>query len=161
MTERTYRALFLCTGNSAHSQMAEALTNVLSQGRIQAYSAGSRPSGYVQPLALKLIGDFGYPTARLRSKSWDEFSTPESPAMDFVITVCDNAAGEVCPVWPGQPILTHWGVPDPAQTPDDPTAFKSAWLTLRRRVDLLLALPLEKLDRLAQEQQLRKIAHES
>lgn len=160
MNERRYNALFLCTGNSARSQMAEALLNVLGRGRIRAFSAGSRPSGQVQPLAQSLIAELGYPIERLRSKSWDEFARPEAPRMDFVITVCDNAAGEVCPVWPGQPAIAHWSVPDPARTPDDPHAFMDAWITLRRRIELLLALPLESLDRLAREQQLFNIAQE-
>ena len=158
MTDRTYNALFLCTGNSARSQMAEALLNYMSKGRIRAYSAGSRPAADVQPLAAQLITELGVASEALRTKSWDEFAGPDAPAMDFVITVCDNAAGESCPVWPGHPALAHWGVPDPALTPDDPSAFRNAWLTLRRRIELLLALPLEKLDRLAQEQHLRQIA---
>ena len=160
MNDPRYNALFLCTGNSARSQMAEALLSVLSKGTFHAFSAGSHPAGRVQPLAIKLIGDLGYPTEHLRSKSWDEFVGPNAPQMDFVITVCDNAAGEVCPVWPGQPAFAHWGIPDPALTPDNPEAFKAAWLVLRRRIELLLALPLEKLDRLAREQQLKQIADE-
>jgi arsenate reductase len=160
MSERVYNALFLCTGNSARSQMAEALLNVLGKGRIRAFSAGSAPSGHVQPLAAKLIGELGYPVDQLRSKSWEEFASADAPPMDFVITVCDNAAGEVCPVWPGQPAIAHWGVPDPARSPDDLHAFMDAWVTLRRRIELLLALPLDKLDRLAREQQLRNIATE-
>ncbi len=158
MSEHQYNALFLCTGNSARSQMAEALITLMSKGRIRGYSAGSQPSGTVQPLAAKLIGDAGYPVETLRSKSWDEFARPGAPVMDFVITVCDNAAGEVCPVWPGMPAMAHWGIPDPALTPDDVGAFKDAWLLLRRRIELMLALPLDKLDRLAREQQLRQIA---
>lgn len=157
----TYNALFLCTGNSARSQMAEALLNAMAKGRIRAYSAGSHPTARVQPLAARLIAELGYPTDRLRTKSWDEFTGADAPAMDFVITVCDNAAGETCPVWPGHPAIAHWGVPDPAATPDDPQAFKHAWLTLRRRIELMLALPLDKLDRLAREQHLRQIALES
>ena len=161
MNDRTYNALFLCTGNSARSQMAEALLNHMSKGRIRAYSAGSRPAQEVQPLALQLIEELGLPSEGLRPKSWDEFATDGAPNMDFVITVCDNAAGETCPVWPGHPALAHWGVPDPALTPDDPKAFRTAWLTLRRRIELLLALPLESLDRLAREKHLRQIAQES
>ena len=153
--------LFLCTGNSARSVMAEALLNVLGNGRFRAFSAGSFPSGKVQPLAAELALAFGY-RATLRSKSWDEFAQPGSPAIDLVVTVCDNAAGEVCPVWPGQPVTAHWGVPDPvAAEGDEETrrrAFQTAWLMLRRRIDLLLALPLEKLDRLSTQQQLRAIA---
>lgn len=161
MTERTYNALFLCTGNSARSQMAEALLNAMSKGRIRTYSAGSHPAASIQPLAAQLIGEMGLPTESLRPKSWDEFAGPDAPTMDFVITVCDNAAGESCPVWPGHPALAHWGVPDPARTPDDPKGFKDAWVTLRRRIELLLALPLDKLDHLAREQRLRQIGQES
>ncbi|MFC5576516.1 arsenate reductase ArsC [Lysobacter niabensis] len=160
MNERVYNALFLCTGNSARSQMAEALLNVLGKGRFRAFSAGSMPTGHVQPLAAKLIGELGYPIDQLRSKGWETFASVNAPPMDFVITVCDNAAGEVCPVWPRQPAIAHWGVPDPARFPDDPHAFMDAWVTLRRRIELLLALPLDKLDRLAREQQLRNIATE-
>ena len=158
---RTFNTLFLCTGNSARSQMAEALLNHLGQGRFRAYSAGSHPAAAVQPLAAELIAGLGLPAADLRTKSWDEFDMPGAPVMDFVITVCDNAAGETCPVWPGRPALAHWGVPDPALAPDDPKAFRMAWLTLRRRIELLLALPLESLDRLAREKHLREIAQES
>jgi len=137
--------------------MAEALLNHMAAGRMRAFSAGSRPSGFVQPLALEQIRAVGYPTASLRSKSWDEFAAPNVPQMDIVITVCDNAAGESCPVWPGHPAIAHWGIPDPAEKPEDATAFKDAWLSLRRRIELLLALPIEKLDRLAREQKLRAI----
>ncbi|MFC4527254.1 arsenate reductase ArsC [Dyella halodurans] len=161
MTEAAYNALFLCTGNSARSQMAEALLNAMSKGRIHAYSAGSHPTAHVQPLAAQLIADLGMPTHTLRTKSWDEFAQPGAPVMNFVITVCDDAAGEICPVWPGHPAMAHWGVPDPARTPDDPQAFKNAWQILRRRVELLLALPLGKLDQLALEQQLHKIAQQT
>jgi protein-tyrosine-phosphatase len=160
MADRNYRVLFLCTGNSARSQMAEALLNVLGKGRFQAHSAGSNPSGHVQPLAARLIAELGYPVADLRSKSWDEFAALGAPSIDFVITVCDNAAGEACPVWPGQPVVAHWGVPDPARSPDDMGAFMDAWSTLRRRIELLLALPMDKLDRLAREQQVRGIAQQ-
>ena len=155
-----YNVLFLCTGNSARSVMAEALLNVLGNGRFKAFSAGSFPSGKVQPVAAELAQAFGY-DAPLRSKSWDEFAQPDSPAIDIVITVCDNAAGEVCPIWPGQPVTAHWGVPDPAAIDGTEAerrrAFQSAWMMLRQRVDLLLALPLDKLDRLAMQQQLRAI----
>jgi arsenate reductase (thioredoxin) len=159
MNEPSYNALFLCTGNSARSQMAEALLNVMGKGHFRAYSAGSHPSGMVKSEAVELIADLGYPTGSLRSKSWNEFATPDAPRMDFVITVCDNAAGEVCPVWPGHPAVAHWGVPDPVD--GDPQSFKRAWLTLRRRVELLLSLPMEKLDRLAREQHLNQIAQDT
>lgn len=161
MVEHTYNVLFLCTGNSARSQMAEALLNMLGGGRFRAYSAGSRPTGFVQPLAARLIEELGYPAAELRSKSWDEFSGEDAPKLDLVITVCDNAAGEACPVWPGIPAVAHWSVPDPAREPHDLHAFMDAWVTLRRRIELLASLPLDKLDRLAREQHLRRIATES
>lgn len=157
---RPYNVLFLCTGNSARSVMAEALLNVLGKGRFQAYSAGSFPSGKVQAIAAELAREFGYNEA-LRSKSWDEFARVDSPTIDMVITVCDNAAGELCPIWPGQPVTAHWGVPDPVAVDGNEEerrrAFQSAWLMLRRRIDLLLALPLEKLDRLATRHELRAI----
>jgi arsenate reductase len=155
--------LFLCTGNSARSVMAEALLNVLGQGRFKAYSAGSFPSGKVQPMAARLAEAFGYHEP-LRSKSWDEFSAAGAPQMDFIITVCDNAAGEVCPIWPGQPVTAHWGVPDPVAADGTEEArqraFQSAWMMLRRRVELLLALPVEKLDRMAIQKALRAIGQE-
>jgi arsenate reductase (thioredoxin) len=161
MRTRPCNVLFLCTGNSARSVMAEALLNVLGAGRFHAYSAGSFPSGKVQPIAAELARAFGYDEP-LRSKSWDEFAQADSPPIDLVITVCDNAAGEVCPIWPGQPVTAHWGVPDPASVggseEERRCAFESAWMMLRRRIDLLLALPLDKLDRIATQQELRDIA---
>ena len=161
MPTRPCNVLFLCTGNSARSVMAEALLNVLGAGRFRAYSAGSFPSGKVQPIATELARAFGYDEP-LRSKSWDEFAQADSPPIDLVITVCDNAAGEVCPIWPGQPVTAHWGVPDPASVggseEERRCAFESAWMMLRRRIDLLLALPLDKLDRIATQQELRDIA---
>lgn len=160
MRNQPYNVLFLCTGNSARSVMAEALLNVLGDSRFHAYSAGSFPSGTVQPIAAELAREFGYHEP-LRSKSWDEFAQVDSPAIDIVITVCDNAAGELCPIWPGQPVTAHWGVPDPVAVDgfaeDRRRAFQSAWQMLRRRIDLLLALPLEKLDRLATQHELRAI----
>jgi len=158
MSTQPYNVLFLCTGNSARSVMAEAMLNVLGAGRFRAYSAGSFPSGKVQPIAAELAQAFGY-NEPLRSKSWDEFAQANSPSIDMVITVCDNAAGEVCPIWPGQPVTAHWGVPDPASVggseEERRCAFESAWMMLRRRIDLLLALPL---DRIATQQELRDIA---
>lgn len=163
MTERTYNVLFLCTGNSARSVMAEALLNVLGNGRFHAFSAGSHPSGTVQPMAAELAANLGYDTTRLRSKNWDEFAEPGAPVMDIVITVCDNAAGEACPAWLGGPTTAHWGVEDPVGADGDDDARRRAFLKafsiLRKRVELLLALPLEKLDRLALQQQVRDIGH--
>jgi arsenate reductase len=153
----SHKVLFLCTGNSARSIMAEALATLSSSGRLQGFSAGSHPSGAVQPLAAKLAIEAGYPPAQLRSKNWDEYAEPVAPQMDIVITVCDNAAGELCPIWPGHPVTAHWGVPDPALTPDDPEAFASAWMLLRRRVELLLALPFESMDRAALQSAIRSI----
>lgn len=161
MNRTPYNVLFLCTGNSARSQMAEALLNHMAEGRMRAWSAGSHPAPQVQPLARQLIEELGLPTGTLRPKSWDAFAGPDAPAMDIVITVCDRAAGESCPLWPGHPAIAHWGVPDPATSPDDPQAFRQAWLVLRRRIELLLALPMDKLDRLAREQHLRQIAAQS
>ena len=159
MNTHSYAVLFLCTANSARSQMAEALLNALAKGRMRAFSAGSHPALSVHPLAQRLIAELGSASEDLRTKSWNEFAVAGAPTMDFVITVCDTAAGEVCPVWPGHPVLAHWGMPDPARSPNDaPQAFRDAWLGLRRRVELLLALPLDKLDRLAQENGLREIA---
>ena len=142
--------LFLCTGNSARSILAEAYLNHAGRGRFIAYSAGSHPAGRVNPLALELLREGGLPTTAARSKSWDEFARPGAPKIDFVITVCDSAAAEVCPVWPGHPVKVHWGVPDPAavEGTDEQKrhAFKEALITLSRRIDLFLALPVEKLD---------------
>ena len=163
MTDRTYNVLFLCTGNSARSVMAEALLNVLGHGRFQAYSAGSHPSGQVQPMAVELAAKLGYDTTRLRSKNWDEFAAPGAPVMDMVITVCGNAAGEACPAWLGGPTTAHWGVEDPVGVEGDEDArrraFMKAFSILRKRVELLLALPFDKLDRLAAQQQIRDIGH--
>jgi len=155
--------LFLCTGNSARSVMAEALLNVLGEGRFRAYSAGSHPGGSVQPMAAALARELGY-QGELHSKSWDEFAQPGAPSMNIIITVCDNAAGEVCPVWPGHPVSAHWGVPDPAAVHGHEDtrrrAYMMAWSILRRRVELLLALPLDKLERLAQQEAVRGIGRE-
>jgi arsenate reductase (thioredoxin) len=154
------RVLFLCTGNSARSVMAEALLNVLGAGRFVACSAGSAPTGVVQPLAAELARSFGY-AAPLRSKSWDEFAQPDSPPVDIVITVCDNAAGEVCPIWPGHPLTAHWGVPDPAAVAGSDAqrraAFQHAWDMLRRRIECLLTLPLDHLDAAGAQRELRAI----
>ncbi|WP_062537822.1 arsenate reductase ArsC [Mizugakiibacter sediminis] len=162
ITAPPYHVLFLCTANSARSIMAEALLGVLGGGRFVAHSAGSHPRGRVQPLAAELAVAFGYPAERLRSKAWDEFAGADAPAMDLIITVCDNAAGEVCPVWPGHPAVAHWGVPDPAAVEGDEArrrqAFLEAWSRLRRRVELLVALPDDKLHGLAASEALRRIA---
>jgi arsenate reductase (thioredoxin) len=151
--EKIYNVLFLCTGNSARSILAEALLNRHGGGRFRAFSAGSQPAGRVNPYALALLGDTGFPTDGLRSKNWDEFGTPDAPPLDFVFTVCDNAAAEVCPIWPGQPVTAHWGVPDPAavQGTDElkRKAFRDAFITLERRINLFLSLPIRSLDQLA------------
>jgi arsenate reductase len=161
MNQKILNVLVLCTGNSARSVMGEALFNVLGKGRFVAYSAGSRPSGMIQPMAAELAAELGYDTSKLRSKSWGEFEGPDAPQMDIVITVCDNAAGETCPVWFGAPMTAHWGVDDPAAAEGDEAtrrhAYMKAFAALRRRVELLLALPIEKLDRLVAEQHLRDI----
>jgi arsenate reductase (thioredoxin) len=151
--EKVYNVLFLCTGNSARSILAEALLNRHGAGRFRAFSAGSQPAGRVNPFAIELLRDAGFPTDGLRSKNWDEFGTPDAPALDFVFTVCDNAAAEVCPIWPGQPVTAHWGVPDPAavQGSDElkRKAFRDAFITLERRINLFLSLPIRSLDQLA------------
>ena len=163
MSSRPYRVLFLCTGNSARSILAEALLNSppLGKGRFVAYSAGSHPAGVVQPLALDLLRTMGIAIDGLRSKSWSEFATPDAPAMDFIITVCDAAAGEVCPVWPGRPITAHWGVPDPARATGSDEQRRRAFLAaanqLRRRIELLTALPIEALDTLTLKGKLAEI----
>lgn len=161
MNERVYTILVLCTGNSARSVMGEALLNVLGKGRFRAFSAGSRPSGKVQPMAAELAAAIGYDTSALRSKSWDEFTGPGAPELDLVVTVCDNAAGEACPVWYGAPMTAHWGVEDPAAVEGDEEtrrrAYRKAFTELRRRVELFVALPIEKLDRMVAEQKIREI----
>lgn len=150
MATRTYEALFLCTGNSARSILAEAILNRLGEGRFHAYSAGSHPKGEVHPMALEVLGERGYDTSELRSKSWDEFAKHGAPAFDFVFTVCDDAAAEVCPIWPGQPMTAHWGVVDPAafEGPEDEQRrlFQRAFIELERRIELFIALPIEALD---------------
>lgn len=161
METRPYNVLFICTGNSARSLMAEAVMNQLGGHRFRGFSAGSQPAGQPHPMAIELLQRYHYHTDHLRSKSWDEFAVPGAPEMDFVLTVCDKAAGEVCPVWPGQPISAHWGVDDPVAVtgPEDKRrqAFQDALLVLSRRVALFLALPLDKLDRLALQKELASI----
>jgi arsenate reductase len=158
---RTYNVLFLCTGNSARSIMAEAILNRIGKGKFAAHSAGSHPTGTVNPHALALLKRLNFPADGARSKSWDEFARPGAPELDFVFTVCDNAANEVCPVWPGQPMTAHWGVPDPAQVEgDDATverAFRDAFLTLQRRIELFTNLPVRSLDRLSLTARLNEI----
>ncbi len=156
-----YNVLFLCTGNSARSILAEAILNRRGGPNFTAYSAGSHPSGAVRPEALRQLEMAGLSTEGLRSKSWDEFAAPGAPRMDFVFTVCDNAAREVCPLWPGQPMTAHWGVPDPAAVAGTPEeverAYRAAFSILERRISLLLALPLASLDSLAVKRELDKI----
>ncbi len=153
MQDKIYNVLFICTGNSARSVIAEGLMNDLGQGRFRAFSAGSHPKGVVHPLARKTLAAHRIPTDGMRSKSWDEFARPDAPELHFVITVCDQAAGEVCPAWPGQPMTAHWGLPDPAAVEgDEPArerAFLDTFVTMKRRIQLMLSLPLASLDRMA------------
>lgn len=156
-----FNVLFLCTGNSARSILAEAILNRVGGGRFKAFSAGSHPSGRVNPHALELLQRLGFETANLRSKAWDEFAGPGAPELDFVFTVCDNAAGEVCPVWPGQPMTAHWGMPDPAAVQgtavEIATAFRDTFRGLERRIRMFTALPLASLDRLSLTARIRQI----
>jgi len=161
MSDRVYSVLFLCSGNSARSIFAEAILNELGGGRFRAYSAGSQPAGAVHPLTLDVLKRLGMDTESARSKSWDEFAAPGGPAMDFIFTVCDSAAGEACPSWPGQPMTAHWGVPDPVLVDGSPAerhfAFAETFRVLRRRIELFVNLPLQKIDRLSLRQQLNEI----
>src|SRR5215471_552865 len=156
-----FNTLFLCTGNSARSIIAEAILNKLGAGQFRAYSAGSQPKGKVNPSSLALLSDLGYDTSAFRSKSWSEFAKPGAPALDFVFTVCDNAAGEICPVWPGQPMTAHWGIPDPAEAKGSPAeialAFKDAYRMLHQRIGVFTALPIRSLDRLSLQRRLEEI----
>ena len=156
---KAYNVLFLCTGNSARSILAEAILNKDGPGRFKAFSAGSMPTGSVHPAALTLMAKLGFPTEGYRSKSWDEFAAESVPPLDFVFTVCDNAAGEVCPVWPGQPMTAQWGVEDPAAVEGErqPQAFRNAFYALQRRIGLFLSLPLESIDELSLQTRLREI----
>jgi arsenate reductase len=161
MDNKVFNVLFLCTGNSARSILAEALLNRLGYGRFRAYSAGSHPGGTVNPFAIELLEKSGLPVTDLRSKSWDEFTLPGAPVFDFVFTVCDNAAGEVCPVWPGQPMTAHWGIEDPAavEGSDDVKrkAFHLAYTQLNRRLSIFTCLPIAKLDALSLKHELDDI----
>ena len=158
MSEKLFNVLFLCTGNSARSILAEAILNHAGRGRFKAYSAGSHPRGEVNGFALELLRGQELPTGDLRSKSWDEFSCPDAPHLDFVFTVCDNAAGEVCPVWPGQPMTAHWGIEDPAAAEGDDEikrrAMSVAFHLLNRRISLFVNLPLQKLDAMSLKREL-------
>ena len=161
MTTRIFNVLFLCTGNTARSVLAESILRKEGMGRFRSYSAGSQPKGVVNPLALKTLEAFGYPTEGMRSKSWNEFANQDGPKFDFVFTVCDNAAGEACPVWPGQPMTAHWGIPDPAAVEgsevDKERAFNEAFRYLKNRISVFVALPLETLDRMVLKSRLDEI----
>ena len=161
MQNKPYNVLVLCTGNSARSILGEALFRSLGKGRFIAHSAGSHPAGRVNPFALELLQQQGHSIAGLRSKSWDEFAAPGAPELDFIFTVCDNAAGEVCPIWPGKPATAHWGIPDPASVEGDDEAkrasFKTAYSQLARRIQLFMSLPIKSLDKLALKQKLTEI----
>ena len=156
-----YNVLFLCTGNSARSVIAEAILNKAGAGKFHAYSAGSQPKGQVNPRALQLLQSLGYDTAEMRSKSWDVFATDGAPKFDFVFTVCDNAAAESCPVWPGQPMTAHWGIADPAEAKGTPAevslAFKEAYRLLNQRISIFTALPIHSLDQLSLKHRLKQI----
>ena len=161
MERRALNVLFLCTGNTARSVMAEVMLNAIGQGRFKAYSAGSHPKGIVNPYTIELLEKNRLPTEGLRSKDWEEFARPGSPALDFVFTVCDDAAGEVCPIWPGQPVTAHWGIPDPAAVEgsdaDKRKAFFKAYTQLQHRLSIFVMLPMAKLDRLTLQRRLNEI----
>ena len=158
---KVHNVLFVCTGNSARSILAEGLMNSLAKGRFRAYSAGSHPNGTINPFALSTLQALRIPTDGFRSKNWEEFAQPGAPALDFVFTVCDNAAGEVCPMWPGQPMTAHWGVPDPAAfegtDAEKATFFMSTAVTLKRRIELMLSLPLKSLDSMTLQREIKDI----
>jgi protein-tyrosine-phosphatase len=163
MREKPYNVLFLCTGNSARSIVAEAILNKIGAGKFRGHSAGSQPKGQVNPNTLRLLRSLGYDTSEFRSKSWTEFTRPGAPSLDFVFTVCDNAAGETCPIWPGQPMTAHWGIPDPAEAKGSEAeialAFKGAYRMLHQRIGIFVALPVQSLDRLTLQSKLRDIGH--
>lgn len=160
-TNHIYNVLFLCTGNSARSILAESLLNTLGRGKFRAFSAGSFPKGQVHPMAVELLREMNLPTENLRSKSWDEFAAPGAPPIDLIFTVCDNAAGEVCPIWPGKPLTAHWGIADPAAVDgsdaDKGFAFRWAFKELQTRIRLLTCLPIDSLDRMTLQVKLREI----
>jgi arsenate reductase (thioredoxin) len=159
--DRIYNVLFLCTGNSARSILAESLLNTLGHGKFRAFSAGSYPKGQVHPMAVELLKRTNLPTENLRSKSWDEFAAPGAPPIDFIFTVCDNAAGELCPVWPGKPMTAHWGIADPATVEgtdaEKVSAFRKAFKELETRIKLLTSLPIDSLDSMTLQTRLREI----
>jgi arsenate reductase len=161
MAQKVYNVLFVCTGNSARSIIAEGLMNHLARGRFKAYSAGSHPKDVINPFALEALREIHIPTDGFRSKSWDEFARPDSPPLDFVFTVCDQAAGEQCPFWPGQPMTAHWGLPDPAafvgSDDEKRLRFRETVVTLKRRIELMLALPIESLDSMALQHEVKDI----
>ena len=161
MADQPFNVLFLCTGNSARSIMAEAILNKLGAGKFRAFSAGSHPKAQVHPETLRLLQSLGYDTSGFHSKSWDKFAKPGGPDYDFVFTVCDNAAAEACPLWPGQPMTAHWGVPDPAQATGTPAeialAFKDSYRMLHQRIGIFTALPLRSLDQLTLQNKLKEI----
>ena len=158
--KRTYNVLFLCTGNSARSILAEAILNKVGAGQFRAFSAGSFPKGEVHPAALALLGGLGHPTGEFQSKSWDEFAVEGAPELDFIFTVCDNAAGETCPIWPGKPMTAHWGIEDPAAVVEGQGqrgAFWNVYQALQRRIELFLALPIESIDEMTLTNRLKEI----
>jgi protein-tyrosine-phosphatase len=163
--DKPFEVLFLCTHNSARSIIAEAIMNQLGTAKFRAYSAGSQPSGRVHPFALDLLGKLGYDTSLFRSKGWEEFSAPAAPKLDFVFTVCDSAAEEVCPVWPGQPMSAHWGLPDPSAAAGNEIArrlaFADTYRMLHQRISIFTSLPLDSLDRLSLQRRLDQIGHDS
>ncbi len=165
MSDRLFNVLFLCTGNSARSILAESIVNHLGGDRFAGFSAGSHPRGQVHPYAIDLLAGFGFPTTTLHSKSWDVFAVAGAPPMDFVFTVCDDASGEACPVWPGQPMTAHWGIPDPAAVEgseaEKRAAFRAAFAALENRIRPFLSLPFDSLDRMALQQRLRAIGKRS
>ena len=161
MSDRIYNVLFLCTGNTARSVLAEGILRKDGAGRFNAYSAGSQPKGTINPFSLKVLGAYGYPTDGFRSKNWDEFAVSGAPVMDFIFTVCDSAAGETCPIWPGHPMTAHWGIPDPAAVEgtdiEKEAAFVTAFQQMRNRIEVFTALPLKKIDAMSLNAKLKEI----